>query len=109
MLTKISGDFAPCSYCAVKKISIDTTGAIVGDVDFKRLIKNTTFTVRWWRVSLVMRRSLKNYNEFGMKKMAVGAKVMTDSVAFDAAYDVASNKYNAGLVYSVNLTLPSDV
>ena len=56
-----------------------------------------------------MSRSLKNYNEFGMKKMAVGAKVLADSVAFDAAYDVESYKYNAGLVYTVILAITRNV
>ena len=36
-----------------------------------------------------------------MAKAAVGAKVMTESVAFDTSFDVASQRYNVGLVYGV--------
>ena len=46
--------------------------------------------------------TLKNYNEAGFKKAAVGMKVMTDSVAFDASFDAISKAYNAGLVYAVH-------
>ena len=44
---------------------------------------------------------MKNYNEAGMKKAAVGVKVMCDAVAFDASIDAITKKYNAGLVYAV--------
>lgn len=44
----------------------------------------------------------KNLSESGMAKAAVGAKVMTESVAFDTSFDVASQRYNAGLVYGVS-------
>ena len=64
----------------MKKLSIDTTGALVADVDFTRLVKYTTFTLRWVPVERVRSRTLKNYNEFGMKKVAVGTKVMTGNV-----------------------------
>lgn len=46
MVSKISTDFAPCGYCTVKKLSIDSTGAIVADADIPKLLKNTTFTIR---------------------------------------------------------------
>lgn len=46
VVSKISGDFAPCDRCAVKKISLENTGMIVADVDLKKLVKNTTFTIR---------------------------------------------------------------
>ena len=49
----------------------------------------------------VRSRTLKNYNEFGMKKAAVGAKIMTGNVAFDASFDCIGNKYNSGIVYAV--------
>ena len=34
-------------------------------------------------------------------KAAMGMKVMTDAVAFDASMDAVTKKYNAGLVYAV--------
>ena len=37
-----------------------------------------------------------------MAKATVGAKVMMESVAFDTAFDVVSQRYNAGLVYGVS-------
>lgn len=46
MVSKLSGEFAPCAYCNVKKLSVENSGALVADVDFKKLVKNTTFTVR---------------------------------------------------------------
>lgn len=46
MVSKISTDFAPCGYCTVKKLSIDSTGATVADADIPKLLKNTTFTIR---------------------------------------------------------------
>lgn len=46
VVSKISGDFIPCDYCNVKKLSIDSTGALVGDLDFTKLLKKTTFTLR---------------------------------------------------------------
>lgn len=46
VVSKISCDFNPCDYCAVKKLSIENTGAIVADFDVKKLVKKTTFTVR---------------------------------------------------------------
>ena len=92
----------------MKKLSVDTTGALVADVDFTRLVKYTTFTLRWAPFKGVTRRTLKNYNEFGMKKVAVGTKVMTSNVAFDASFDCMGNKYNSGLVYAVCLLLRSD-
>ena len=45
-MSKLSGDFAPCSYCNVKKLSVDNMGAVVADVDVTKLIRNTTFTLR---------------------------------------------------------------
>lgn len=92
----------------MKKLSIDTTGALVADVDFTRLVKYTTFTLRWVPVERVRSRTLKNYNEFGMKKVAVGTKVMTGNVAFDASFDCMGNKYNSGLVYAVCLVYRSE-
>ena len=50
--------------------------------------------------------TLKNYNESGMMKAAMGVKVLTDAVAFDASIDAISKKYNAGLVYAVS-SIPS--
>ena len=44
---------------------------------------------------------MKNYNEAGMKKAAMGLKVMSESVAFDASIDAITKKYNAGIVYAV--------
>ena len=41
----------------------------------------------------------KNLCDSGIAKAAVGAKVMTESVAFDTSFDMASQRYNAGLVY----------
>ena len=46
VVSKISGDFVPCDYCSVKKLSIDSTGAVVADVDFTKLLKKKTFTLR---------------------------------------------------------------
>ena len=46
VVSKISGDFVHCDYCSVKKLSIDSTGAVVADVDFTKLLKKTTFTLR---------------------------------------------------------------
>ena len=37
-----------------------------------------------------------------MAKAAVGAKVMTESVTVDTSFDMASQRYNAGLVYGVS-------
>lgn len=45
-MNKISSDFVPCEYCAVKKLSIDTEGTMIGDVDITNLAKNTTVTLR---------------------------------------------------------------
>lgn len=36
-----------------------------------------------------------------MMKAALGLKIVTDSVAVDAAFDTVTKKYNAGLVYAV--------
>lgn len=46
MVSKISGDFAPCTHCNFKKLSVDNMGAMVADVDVTKLIRNTTFTIR---------------------------------------------------------------
>ena len=46
---------------------------------------------------MVRIRTLKDYNEAGVKKAAVGAKVMTDSVAVDTAFDIPSQRYYASL------------
>ena len=46
MVSKISGDFAPCTHCNFKKLSVDNMGAMVADVDVTKLIRNTTFTLR---------------------------------------------------------------
>lgn len=46
MVNKISSDFCLCDCCNVKKLSIDTNGMIVGDLDVKDVVKDTTFTVR---------------------------------------------------------------
>lgn len=43
----------------------------------------------------------KNLCDSGIAKAAVGAKVMTESVAFDTSFDMASQRYNVGLVYGV--------
>ena len=48
-----------------------------------------------------MGSTLKNYNEAGMMKAAMGLKVMTDTVAFDVSMDAVAKKYSAGLVYAV--------
>ena len=87
----------------MKKLSIESTGVVVGDVDMPKLINNTTFTLRyeWWYLFIFS--TLKNYNEVGFKKAAIGMKVMTDSIAFDASFDAISKAYNAGLVYTVIL------
>ncbi|KNB42834.1 hypothetical protein JH06_5537 [Blastocystis sp. subtype 4] len=88
VVSKISGDFVPCDYCSVKKLSIDSTGAVVADVDFTKLLKKTTFTLR----------SMKDFNEVGLKKVGVGAKVLCDRVAFDCSFDIVSQRYHAGIV-----------
>lgn len=53
-------------------------------------------------------RTLKNYNEPGVKKAAAGVKVMTDSVAVDTAFDLSSESYYASLVYGVSLSTFND-
>ena len=47
VVSKVSSDFIPCDYFNVKKLSIESTGAVVGDVDIPKLINNTTFTLRY--------------------------------------------------------------
>ena len=46
VVSKLSGDFAPCAHCNFKKLSIDNMGALVADVDMTKLVRNTTFTLR---------------------------------------------------------------
>lgn len=46
IVNKISGDFDICDYCKVKKVSIDSTGVIVGDIDINKVVKDTTFMIR---------------------------------------------------------------
>ena len=101
MVSKLSGDFAPCNHCNVKKLSVDNMGAVVADVDVTKLVRNTTFTLRYGQCILLTTSTQKNLSESGLAKAAVGAKVMTESVAFDTSFDVASQRYNAGLVYGV--------
>lgn len=48
-----------------------------------------------------MGSTLKDYNEAGMKKTALGLKVMTGQIVLDSAVDVVSQRFNAGMVYSV--------
>lgn len=36
-----------------------------------------------------------------MKKASLGLKVMTGQIALDSAVDVVSQRFNAGMVYSV--------
>lgn len=46
-------------------------------------------------------RSMKDFNEAGLKKVGVGAKVLCDRVAFDCSFDVVSQRYTAGIVGAV--------
>ena len=46
-------------------------------------------------------RSMKDFNEAGLKKAGVGAKVVCDRVAFDCSFDMISQRYSAGLVGAV--------
>ena len=57
---------------------------------------------------MVRIRTLKDYNEAGVKKAAIGAKVMTDSVAVDTAFDIPSQRYYASLVYGVSMCVVSN-
>ena len=47
IVTKISGDIKPCDYCKIKKMSIDSTGVVVGDVDIEKVLDHTTFMIRY--------------------------------------------------------------
>ena len=47
MVSKISGDFSPCKYFTVKKVSLDSVGNVVLEADMPELLKNTTLTLRW--------------------------------------------------------------
>jgi len=46
VISKVSADFVPCDHCNIKKLSIETTGAVVADADIVKVAKNTTFTLR---------------------------------------------------------------
>lgn len=41
---------------------------------------------------------MKDFNEVGLKKVGVGAKVVCDRVAFDCSFDIVSQRYHAGIV-----------
>ena len=41
---------------------------------------------------------MKDFNEVGLKKVGVGAKVLCDRVAFDCSFDIVSQRYHAGIV-----------
>ena len=49
-----------------------------------------------------MGSTLKDYNESGGKKAAVGVKVLTDEVAVDTAFDIPTQKYYGSAVYAVH-------
>lgn len=49
-----------------------------------------------------MGSTLKDYNESGVKKAAVGVKVLTDEVAVDTAFDIPTQKYYGSAVYAVH-------
>ena len=46
VISKVSADFGPCDHCNIKKLSIETTGAVVADADIVKVAKNTIFTLR---------------------------------------------------------------
>ena len=48
-----------------------------------------------------MSSTLKDYNESGVKKAAVGVKVLTDDDAVDTAFDIPTQKYYGSAVYAV--------
>lgn len=47
VLSKISCDFDACSHLSVKKLSVDNSGEFVFDGDVKKLLDNTTLTIRY--------------------------------------------------------------
>ena len=49
-----------------------------------------------------MGSTLKDYNESGVKKAAVGVKVLTDYVAVDTAFDIPTQTYYGSAVYAVH-------
>lgn len=49
-----------------------------------------------------MGSTLKDYNESGVKKAAVGVKVLTDDVAVDTAFDIPTQTYYGSAVYAVH-------
>lgn len=50
-------------------------------------------------------RSLKNFNESGMKKVSVGAKVLLDSVAVEGSIEGLSQRLSGSCVYGVCINM----
>ena len=103
VLNKICCDFDACSHLSVKKLSLDNSGEFVFEGDVKKLLDKTTFTLRYCCLLCVIVSCGKKVSESGLKKCALGVKVLCDRVAVEGSVDVSSEQVSGSVVYGVGV------
>ena len=95
VVSKIQCAIQPIEKMNIKKVSVATDNKLVTEVDFPKILKNTTFTYRG-ESSLSKREFTKN---------EIGVKYVNDTVALEAAYDIKKTNYKAAAVCSTRYGL----
>lgn len=98
---KFAVDFKPFTYLAVKKLSIENTGAAVFDLDIPNFVRGTTFMFRSTFLTLLIGSSQGDAFTHDVKKATCGLKYMSECFSGDVNFDVLSQKINSSAVLAV--------
>ena len=105
---KFSLDCKPCKYFVAKKLSVDSNGAFVCDLDVPNLVSGTTLMLRELPLRVLTYSSQGSAMEPSVSKVTVGMKYLSGRFASDINVDTIAKKYTSCAVVSVMLAWRGD-
>ena len=101
LLSNIECSFRIGKHCTVNKLSANSTGFFIGDMDIHNVAKDTTFMVRLIIAFAVICRCMKDYRSSGVLRTELGLVYTGRSCAVDWITDIVAKRYSLRGIYTV--------